>query len=554
MIRKDDHMDTINVINVGGIDKEIEDTFARTRIDEIIAPSGGAPSAEEILDARVGYDNTTYNSLGLAIRTQVGNLANYMDSNIGHSSSNSINPLPSETGAGFEVPIVINPGEKYNIKVDFEGTPNRTYILWAYYNDTWHQVTLTDGDLVTNREYTMVYNEPYACSDFRVMFYSGEARKATCTISVLGDIYNDIEEINDRLFGITEAVASNPLGPDQGVTIRIPIAIQPGQLVKIKTEYNGSPNRTYNVWAHYNGSDHHLSFPADFLTNKEYIWQYTEESACSAIIFMYYAGEAANAIGKVSIIGEVYRDRITTVHVGKNREFTTIQDALDNVPDSENNPITIYIDPGVYEPFSSTALRYISLIGSGKETTIVKSTSGHYDYPAANFRTNGLIFGIGFEMRATEPNQKPGTPYAYAFHSDWGTCKMEIVDCSFYSNAGPAIGLGLHDHERLMFKNCDFVTEVDGTYGSNLGAFYCHSSFTPNSVEQYLEVRNCIAENRRMTNGFSIDVLESVAGCTYEAVMIGNGTYDINGNGGHIDAAFLSSKSFGNNNPAFNAS
>ena len=196
---------------------------------------------------------------------------------------------------------------------------------------------------------------------------------------------------------------------------------------------------------------------------------------------------------------------------------------------------------------------YISLIGSGKETTIVRSTRGHYDYPAANFRTNGLISGIGFETRASTPDKKPGNPFAYAFHSDWGTCKMEIVDCSFYSNAGPAIGIGLHDHERLLFKNCDFITEVDGTYGDNLGAFYCHTCFNANAKEQYVEIRNCIAINKYMTNGFLLDVLEDVSGCTYEALMIGNGSYDVNGNGGQIDNGFLSNKSFGNNNPVFNA-
>lgn len=51
-----------------------EDALINTRIDEIIAPSGEAPSAAEVTDARVGVDNVTYPALGDAIRTQITNL------------------------------------------------------------------------------------------------------------------------------------------------------------------------------------------------------------------------------------------------------------------------------------------------------------------------------------------------------------------------------------------------------------------------------------------------------------------------------------------------
>lgn len=45
-----------------------------SRVDQIVAPSGKAPSAAEVTDARVGADGVTYTSLGSANRTQFANV------------------------------------------------------------------------------------------------------------------------------------------------------------------------------------------------------------------------------------------------------------------------------------------------------------------------------------------------------------------------------------------------------------------------------------------------------------------------------------------------
>ena len=47
------------------------DSLLGTRIDEIIAPSGEAPSAAEVTDARIGANGKTYATLGNAIRNQI---------------------------------------------------------------------------------------------------------------------------------------------------------------------------------------------------------------------------------------------------------------------------------------------------------------------------------------------------------------------------------------------------------------------------------------------------------------------------------------------------
>lgn len=50
------------------------DTLLNARIDGIIAPTGEAPSVEEVLDARTGVDGTNYASLGAAVRGQITDL------------------------------------------------------------------------------------------------------------------------------------------------------------------------------------------------------------------------------------------------------------------------------------------------------------------------------------------------------------------------------------------------------------------------------------------------------------------------------------------------
>lgn len=50
------------------------------RVDQIVAPSGEAPSAAEVSDARVGTNGATYPAVGDAIRNQVKSVKNSMDS------------------------------------------------------------------------------------------------------------------------------------------------------------------------------------------------------------------------------------------------------------------------------------------------------------------------------------------------------------------------------------------------------------------------------------------------------------------------------------------
>lgn len=69
----------IAAVNAEAATRASADSKLQSQINQIIAPSGEAPSAAEVQNARIGADGVTYDTLGTAIRTQVNNLNNTLD-------------------------------------------------------------------------------------------------------------------------------------------------------------------------------------------------------------------------------------------------------------------------------------------------------------------------------------------------------------------------------------------------------------------------------------------------------------------------------------------
>lgn len=74
--------------------RQTQDAVLQAEIDQLIAPTGEAPSAAEVQNARIGVDGTTYDTLGNAIRGQVGDLKNALngvENAVGYSADNKFN-------------------------------------------------------------------------------------------------------------------------------------------------------------------------------------------------------------------------------------------------------------------------------------------------------------------------------------------------------------------------------------------------------------------------------------------------------------------------------
>lgn len=154
---------SINTINVGGVDKEIEDSFARTRLDEIIG--GDAPSAAEVADARVGYDEVDYGTLGAAIRSQFAKTIfdHKRDTNLttcDAAEDNSIYFITSSGGqsstpdfpiigqAGWLITLAYNNDFKFQIACPFRDQDSmyiRARMLTGW-QQTWRTITIDQLD------------------------------------------------------------------------------------------------------------------------------------------------------------------------------------------------------------------------------------------------------------------------------------------------------------------------------------------------------------------------------------------------------------------------
>lgn len=308
----------------------------------------------------------------------------------------------------------------------------------------------------------------------------------------------------------------------------------------------------------YNGSYTSLIYLTLSETNK---FSFEAESNYSVIRFHYIISSVSTTPkSDVEIILKpIYEtNNNNIIHIGNGHEYENIQDALDSCADSETNPYIFFIHNGVYDIFSmydqAQRKRYISLIGESRDGVIVRGNAGTYSKPTAEISTEGVIKNITFIQETSAQTQEPqgSQPYCYAVHDDYFSATTDYENCTFVSNAGPAVGLGLKANKNKAFRNCTFINNGTGEFGSIvLGAFFAHSESANNSKNQELIIENCTAINENGANGLYLSLITTATGATFKGVNIRNvGSF---GNGQASAYCTLPlSYSYGNNVEALN--
>lgn len=198
----------------------------------------------------------------------------------------------------------------------------------------------------------------------------------------------------------------------------------------------------------------------------------------------------------------------------ENGDFTNIQDAINSInDDSEIKPYTIMVGQGVFPRFSMRSsvtgidrMRYISIIGTNKYSSIIRDNTGHYVTGSCDIWNKGTIENLTVEV-SHENDTSEERRKAYALHFDFGQCDTEVRNCILISHQAPAVGIGLYQDTTIKFKDCELYNLCPSDYGTmvDYGAIFCHSQSAENITNQNIKLENCkvVSQNGDKSAWFS---------------------------------------------------
>lgn len=188
-----------NAITAEASTRAAADTNLQTQINQIVAPTGEAPSAAEVENARIGADGVTYTTLGEAIRSQFNNIyteteATYASGYIG-SNGNVVSQGSSSTFKYGQLNV------KYGDIIRYSGCASGYWTtIWGYDGS---------GTIIKIRESTASVDDLYfTVTDSRIKLvraWSDESQKALSLtkLSIPGAIVETAEKIRKKMSRIS---------------------------------------------------------------------------------------------------------------------------------------------------------------------------------------------------------------------------------------------------------------------------------------------------------------------------------------------------------------
>lgn len=195
--------------------------------------------------------------------------------------------------------------------------------------------------------------------------------------------------------------------------------------------------------------------------------------------------------------------KIVIVDINGSGNYTSVVEAVANEPENS----VILVKPGVYDGTVQAFEKRIILIGTDRNTCVIRSTNGGYNYPAINgscgyFENltvlSEYVNGVSSEISVTADTA------AYAFHceNEYGVGKtLEFHHCTLKSDFFSALGIGVRKDFTLILDDCELInnqTENRGpnysAYGSDgkgLGAMFLHDSVGEQG-NSYLKIKDTV--------------------------------------------------------------
>ena len=557
-------------------------------------PSGSTSGDAELADIRIAYDGITYANAGTSVRTQAennhDNIENYKKTLLSYDEQfiiknniivgayyNNQGNLVSSTDTKYKAyPKIVLKAGTYLIRHVNQNFSYSIYndtvsaISFTFIRDDTYKFTLANNSIVC-------LTVQYATQDMTDVFVLGTSfvnlPQTNATYLYNAEIKNDINakiKISDTDFidyfyqyiDNDDLIANSYYNQNAGIaSTQETYFAYPKFILKAGTYYYKNISQGFTRFIDKTGT---ITTPLNSgsgnftLTDNTIICVTSQKNDGSVMISNHSEFPDDNTYGnyKNTFNGLTlpFMNKIIVVDSNGNGDYDNMQDCLDNIVDSENNRYTILVLPGTYPKFSTSVgghsgtsnIRYIDIIGLAKESCIFKDTTGNYIYPAAELRVNGTIKNISFISTNDNYTGSTGQAYAYAVHSDYGTCKMYFENCLFSSTNGPAVGIGLYQDEHISFNNCEFICNKTGSNGTDsLGALYCHTNSSDNITNQKITIDKSKLLNITGQYGLCLHRLSLSGSSTCEITYnIING---VNGPSVELHNGWNKSYSYGNN-------
>lgn len=217
-------------------------------------------------------------------------------------------------------------------------------------------------------------------------------------------------------------------------------------------------------------------------------------------------------------------------------DYTTIEDALNNANDTDENHVVILVMPGTYYPAPkkgnsdvpyAESNRNISILGVDKNSCILKGNVGYYyyqinvDYSLLRLNGNVTIENLTldnrselYEQTATENGWDLSSPHcrAYCVHVDGERQKnsiIEIRNCHLYNDHFTCIGFGTRPDSTLRIVDCDCTSDVSEEKNEQSGfnsyaTLYGHLNTNSTQPNQNIEIVRCQIVNTNHEIGINL--------------------------------------------------
>jgi len=174
-------------------------------------------------------------------------------------------------------------------------------------------------------------------------------------------------------------------------------------------------------------------------------------------------------------------------------DFTTIQEALNSIPDDNNQLKIILIKNGIYNEQIRIDKNFVALVGEDRDSTRIEFYKPFDIYQEKKLDSSYKDFGRGIiniyandvtlANLTGENTQKDVNIHAFVVYGTNNT-RTIIINCNMLSNGGDTVSLwngesGMYYHNSCYFKGAvDFLCPRGWCYAENID-FYCTRTTTP---------------------------------------------------------------------------